>query len=179
MTTDITWQALRALADKVQGRQDREQYVSIDDNGLHHSYAAPPTPAVRVPAINRKDKVTRVQVLVPNATFKDLQPCSDPSHVHPLHDLACLGDALFWSMAAVEKFLLPYYASFWGLEKITADIRTQFERDDVLAVLHRPDSEPTLGGAAKGPGDTWPTKSLTLLVRTSKGLVFTAFPSAP
>lgn len=178
MPKQITWQELRALADKVQGRQDRDQVVRIDDQGIHHEYASGKSGAATVSKVAATPKKVRLEVIVPNATFGGIPQCTE--HSHGPNDIGCMGDALFWSMAAVEKFVLPYYASFWGLAKLTSEIRAAFEDENVLAILHRPDSEPTAGNALMGMSTSeWPRKTLTLLVRTSSGPTLMAFPSQP
>jgi hypothetical protein len=58
-------------------------------------------------------------------------------------DFTKLADSAFWTEAAVEKFVLPYYAHVAGVE--AADkLRKAFNRDDVYAILHLPLSVGTL-----------------------------------
>jgi len=51
-------------------------------------------------------------------------------------------DALFWSRAAIEKFVMPYYAGFKEMNELQAKVMQPFDTDpNMVAVLHLPDSE--------------------------------------
>lgn len=54
-------------------------------------------------------------------------------------------DALFTDPAAVEKFVIPYYAKTRGA-KFADELRRQYYADEkILAVVHEPSSEPGFG----------------------------------
>ncbi len=61
-------------------------------------------------------------------------------------------DAMFWSPAAVEKFVIPYYIRFNTIEYVNR-IRNAFNRDEVEALTKLPWSDPAFlfneGGALK------------------------------
>jgi hypothetical protein len=81
-----------------------------------------------------KDKRTgrrKIEVLM-----RKKDSTEDPKH--PDSDL----DGLFWSEAAVEKFVLPYYISIYGIEGVEA-LWDMFDHDDVAALGHLPKSEIT------------------------------------
>lgn len=68
-------------------------------------------------------------------------------------------DALFWSLSAVEKFAVPYYARLHG-GKYADQVVTDFIADDFFLTGHRPGTEygnpasPFLWGLRVGPGAT-------------------------
>jgi hypothetical protein len=60
----------------------------------------------------------------------------------PVDDFFPVADAIFWSVPAIEKFLLPYYASFVDLRDIHEKIVQAFnEKENLLALIHLPNSE--------------------------------------
>lgn len=50
-------------------------------------------------------------------------------------------DALFWSVAAMDKFMLPYYTMVYGPERAAA-IRKQYLESDAAFECHDPISDP-------------------------------------
>ncbi|HEX2191486.1 MAG TPA: hypothetical protein VHG51_21420 [Longimicrobiaceae bacterium] len=52
-------------------------------------------------------------------------------------------DALFWSRAAVDKFVVPYYAAARGLEH-AARLADAFAGEDAYVLAHLPDSDTRL-----------------------------------
>jgi hypothetical protein len=46
-------------------------------------------------------------------------------------------DAVFWSLAAVDKFLIPYYTRLWPADTITA-FRAKLESDSAWVALPHP-----------------------------------------
>lgn len=52
-------------------------------------------------------------------------------------------DCLFWSAAAIEKFAVPYYAAVGTLETAVR-IREDFNRENVVAMDHGPNTEYTM-----------------------------------
>lgn len=54
----------------------------------------------------------------------------------PTDLIPCEFDSLFWTQSAVEKFLIPYYASIYSAEEL--DVLRQLSQDpSVLAIGHR------------------------------------------
>lgn len=78
------------------------------------------------------------------------QPPEDPANgiVIPPANVANVGDALFWSTASIEQFLIPYYASKGGMESLDdlAEIARAWteggvDGTEVYALIHLPNSE--------------------------------------
>lgn len=134
-----TWQELRAAAETAQGWQDVDVGFYLDGDGKltpekkvdgkTYLFVIPGRPLTKTGALSVK---------VPGMRFTRVVPGPDG-------EISRVGDALFWSMAAVEKFLLPYYAGFVELGKLASVIRDRFAQEEVLAILHLPDSEPDTG----------------------------------
>jgi len=57
----------------------------------------------------------------------------------PMRDFATRYDAMFWSEAAVEKFMLPYYMRHRTPAEV-ASIRDAFNHASVCAYIHPPTS---------------------------------------
>lgn len=60
-------------------------------------------------------------------------------------------DALFWSPAAIEKFVFPYYCGAEGLD-YTVRVRDEYVNRDAYLMAHSDDTEYTLWGASKRQG---------------------------
>lgn len=69
-------------------------------------------------------------------------------------------DAMFWSEAAVEKFVIPYYARVLGVEGVDK-LWQAFLKPDIVAVIH---TEPTHYGFLTG-------EEAVHLLRAREGLV--------
>lgn len=82
------------------------------------------TPVPGHPA--KRADVVRVVLHLSNGTSIDL-PAGD-------------ADCVFWTAAAIEKFAVPYYASLGNLE-LAVRIRDEFNRADVVAMDHGPNTE--------------------------------------
>lgn len=54
-------------------------------------------------------------------------------------------DAWFTSPAAVEKFVIPYYARVWGGQAAAELRQAFFKNGEALALFHEPESEPGFG----------------------------------
>jgi hypothetical protein len=170
-TMTITWQDLRRVAETAQGWQEHDVGILLDAKGK---------PKAEKVVVGRQyffvirgkaaEKRSPLKVLVPNVRFKSVTP-------RPDGDVAALGDALFWRMAAVEKFLLPYYAGFVDLNEVASAIRRRFEDPEVLAILHLPDSEPDDGTRKLLglPASELPPGSLAELVAADGGVTVQPF----
>ncbi len=138
MSLRITWRQLRQMAESAHGLQEKrlgirrdafgryivEVYTVSHSNDYLFELDAIPNPkqgtlAVKLPGI-RTDRLP-------------VPPTGD--------DFTSIADAVFWSMAAVEKFLVPYYSSILDLEKVMKEIRDRFANETVLAFIHLPNSE--------------------------------------
>ena len=145
MALKITWRQLRQLAESAQGLQEErlgvrrdafgrfivEAYNVSNSNDYLFELDAIPNPkpgklAVKLPGI----QVNTLPYPVPN------------------DDFSSIADAVFWSMAAVEKFLVPYYSSMHELERVMREVRDLFKDQSVLAFIHLPNSEIVGGGEA-------------------------------
>ncbi len=69
-----------------------------------------------------------------------LDPPMVDQHRVPVTDLSGQYDAMFWSEAAVEKFVIPYYAGFNNAADL-ARIEKSFNHPSVYAMLHLPFTE--------------------------------------
>lgn len=49
-------------------------------------------------------------------------------------------DCVFWTMSAVDKFVVPYYVQVTNLREAEA-VRNEFAREDSIAAIHIPGSE--------------------------------------
>jgi len=57
------------------------------------------------------------------------------------HEFGDICDAIFWSSAAVQKFLYPYYSQLLSLDEMKKQIEDVFRKEEVLAMAHLPNSE--------------------------------------
>jgi hypothetical protein len=118
----VTFETLRLIAESASGMRDHDMWfvvtgddpvtytffpskqVETDDTVVIHSAAvndAPPTVAFAEIGTNVDTAVNLM--------------CIDVGPVAPHPGGKCLAaDAVFWSVSAVEKFLVPYYASVYG-----------------------------------------------------------------
>ena len=130
----VTDRQLRVAAEEAAG-QSGTLYLLRDDKGGLVLSEKPPT------AGNAIFKVTRDKELPPRegkvkVSFQ-APDMKDPKPVEGIYD------ALFWSGAAFEKFLLTYYGS---LRLLSADrmarLNAAINDPKVLALAHTPKSEP-------------------------------------
>jgi hypothetical protein len=138
MATKITWRQLRQAAESAQGLQAKHVGIRLDSSSrlIVEAYNA-----INVneylfeldPIPNHKPGTLAVKL--PGIKTDDL-----PFPV-PGDDFFSVADAVFWSMSAVEKFLVPYYSSIHELEKVMAKVRDRFKDQSVLAFIHLPNSE--------------------------------------
>jgi hypothetical protein len=136
MTPVLTWRQLRELAEKVQGNQHQDLGIRVDRNelvveelDLNKEYVA------TIPMVPTLSKKPMKVLLDPPVLIGD-RPTAET-------DITQTADAVFWSVAAVEKFLVPYYASFKRTGDAAQKLLDEFAKADVVAILHLPNSEPT------------------------------------
>jgi len=58
-------------------------------------------------------------------------------------------DALFWSMSSLEKFAIPHYVEFQGLE-VAKRLREDFLKPEVYVMAHGPNTEYTMRALDQG-----------------------------
>ena len=148
-TPPLTLDKLRLLAEKASGlrhkrlglRLDGNEYVLEEiDSGRTYILELDVTPQPR------KDPFA-VKVPGLDPTRFRTPPGDD--------DVTQLGDALFWSGAAIGKFVVPYYSSFRKLTELQRDIVAPFDsQSNVVAIMHLPDSEATLGSTTLTPAES-------------------------
>jgi hypothetical protein len=97
-------------------------------------------------------------------------------------NLATQGDALFWSTAAIEQFVIPYYASKGGMDTLPAlseiavewTTGTSSEGEPLYALIHLPHSEwtevVTEAGMVKVEVDNLPEERIGTASTTKRGV---------
>lgn len=138
MTPVVTWRQLRELAEKVQGNQHQDLGIDVVNNELvvekmvaGKKYVATVPKTASVPKSRALNVLLDPPVLVGTSTQAQ-------------DNITQTADAAFWSLAAVEKFLLPYYASFKDSGTYAQQLLAEFAKPEVVAILHLPNSEPTI-----------------------------------
>lgn len=141
MAAEITWRELRALAELAQGKQHEPLGIRIDDEGklVVETKNDDRVYLATMPATPKADRSADLKITVDPEVTVTID--GKDTKVREIHAIA---DAAFWSLAAVEKFLLPYYASFKNSESFAKELLDQFANRDVLAILHLPNSEPSI-----------------------------------
>jgi hypothetical protein len=71
--------------------------------------------------------------------------------VEPIEIDASTFDALFWSPAAIEKFVFPYYCGAEGLD-YTIQVRDDYVALNAYLMAHSDDTEYSLWGGSRGEG---------------------------
>ena len=135
MPAKVTWKQLRELAEKAQGYQHGKLGIRVDNGALIVEDHNPNSEYIA--------EIDEVKIATKLATLQvELQPAVEIKGLaDPVNDITRHADAVFWSVAAVEKFLVPYYSSF--KDGCPKDLVDQFKKQDVVAILHLPNSEPT------------------------------------
>lgn len=124
---------LRRVAQAADGMREKDFYFVISERAFQIVDAEPSSPpansiVIKCHTENRVNRpVPRITVTAPNSLPKEIAGA----------------DALFWSESAMEKFLLPYYASLAGVDAIVEVARlTQAYLDsDVYGLVHLPKSD--------------------------------------
>jgi hypothetical protein len=135
----LTANDLRALAEAADGIRDKPAYVVWGDAG--------PELKTKRPAASTEvifecvtDNIVPHRAKLRSIT---LEPSVMTTHGRPVTDIATRYDAMFWSEAAVEKFVLPYYIQS-GHPELVDRLRKAFKHASVMAVAHLPESSPLL-----------------------------------
>src|SRR6185437_16205262 len=145
---------LRRLADAVDGVRDVPAYVVWGTQGAVVTEDRPPADEVVFECLtnNTIPQRTRLRSIT-------LDPALVTSDGQPVTDVAARFDAAFWSEAAVEKFVLPYYTRMATVSE-AARVRKAFNHTSVAAMLHMPDSTSRMLSSVRRTGAL---EALTLL----------------
>jgi hypothetical protein len=140
---NVTFETLRLIAESASGMRDQDLYFVVsgepagyswqtdpveagdDTVVIHCAPVADPVPTVNYATIGAGSERQRVNLL--DIAVPGVWPHKDPGKHHH-------ADAVFWSISAVEKFLVPYYASVYG------DQGPAYARNVMDAMLH-PDAD--------------------------------------
>lgn len=143
---DMTWRQLRKLAEAAHGFQQsgarmirRNSQVTIE---LPEERLPPTAPQASIEQSSEEIVLTvSSQPIAPKA--KALKIILNDVRIEGVEygDIAGIADAMFWSLAAVEKFLLPYYVGFEDIDVVRDKVRDRFKSPNVLAMVHLPRSE--------------------------------------
>jgi hypothetical protein len=152
---NVTFETLREIAETASGlRNNEDLYFIIRGNPARYTWqTTPPEPSDDTVVIHCNgvdDPASRVDYARIGAHGGEpvnlLQVTVGPVAPHPGGTYAA--DAVFWSVSAVEKFLVPYYASVYGdqgpwmAEQVLRVLDTsKAEGGDAFAVAHLPSSE--------------------------------------
>lgn len=117
---NITFVTLRQIAESASGMRDQNLWFVVTGDPATYTFSTMPvhaaddTEVIFVAAV--KDPVSTVdcaQIGIAGGEPVDLLGITvKPIGAHPGGTYAA--DAVFWSVSAVEKFLVPYYASVYG-----------------------------------------------------------------
>ena len=131
----LTASELRKLAEAADGIRDQPAYVVWGPNGPEVKTTLAKNDELIVECDTKSDVKSR-------PAFKSIT--IDPPLVdrngHRISHVERKYDAMFWSEAAVEKFVIPYYARFTTAHHI-ARIMTAFNHPATMAIIHPPLSE--------------------------------------
>jgi hypothetical protein len=118
----LTFDILREIAESASGMRDQELWFVVTGSPATYTWsprcvhAGDDTEVIHVAVAAVPDPVSTVdcaQIGVPGGKPVDLLGITiKPIAPHPGGTYAA--DAVFWSVSAVEKFLVPYYASVYG-----------------------------------------------------------------
>lgn len=113
----LNFQMLRQIAESASGMRDRDLWFVVDGESFEIFLEEPVVPAgtVMIPVTAVKDPESTVQVAAisdGNAPVNLMEVPVPAIPPYPAGSYAA--DAVFWSISAVEKFVLPYYASVYG-----------------------------------------------------------------
>jgi hypothetical protein len=153
----LTYQELRRAAEAAASFRNQEVYLVVDDQGWSIREERPDDPEgkavipIRSPG---KEPAAPPPVQVAQIGVDRTKPPADLLNLKdPQGKPLGPADAVFWTSAAVEKFLVPYYASVYGdqspkkltdLINILGTVRDPSpgpNAGDAFAVAHMPKSE--------------------------------------
>lgn len=128
----LTANDLRKLAEAVDGVRDETAYVVWGNEGPEVRTQRPDSDDVIFECMTRNAEPNRAKMVA----IKLDRPVIT-SDGKPLTHFERRFDAMFWSEAAVEKFMLPYYARFSSPDQMDR-MRNASNQKDVAAVMHVP-----------------------------------------
>lgn len=111
----FSYRELRSLAEYASSIRGEDAYFIRGDEGWKVLKSTDPVPAgaqpihVYNPATAPRPRVVKAVIGADNGEEYDLMRVPDPRTNTPVE-----ADAAFWSESAVEKFMVPYYASVYG-----------------------------------------------------------------
>lgn len=128
----LTANELRKLAEAADGIRDKTAYVVWSGDEPQVKTKLDDGDELIVECKTRNDTKAR-------AAFKSimLDPPLIDANGKPIEHIADKYDAMFWSEAAVEKFVIPYYARFKSPQDLVR-IRDAFIHPATIAVIHPP-----------------------------------------
>lgn len=159
---NLTFETLREIAESASGMRDQDLCFVVTGDPATYTWstrcvhAGEDTEVIHVAAV-AQDPVSTVDcatIGVPGGEPVDLLGITiEPIAPHPGGTYAA--DAVFWSVSAVEKFLVPYYASVYGdkgpqMAQAVLDVllpesaeggEGRVEGETPFAVAHLPSSE--------------------------------------
>lgn len=151
---NVTFETLREIAETASGLRNQDLYFIIKGEPATYTWqATPPKPSEDTVVIHCNgvdDPPTQVGYARigahSDAPVNLLSIKVPPMAPHPGGTYAA--DAVFWSVSAVEKFLVPYYASVYGdqgpqmAQQVLQILDTAAaDEGDAFAVAHLPSSE--------------------------------------
>lgn len=131
----LTANELRRLAEAVDGIRDEPAYVVWSGGKPKVTRRLLDTDELIVECETKSDLPAR-----PAFNSIVLDPPMVDQHRVPVTKLSSKYDAMFWSEAAVEKFVIPYYARINTANDV-ARIRKAFNHQSVYAMVHLPLTE--------------------------------------
>jgi len=157
----LNYQELRRMVEAAASYREKKVYIVVDDKGWSVQAEAPSNPDGKavIPCRSPGRPTARPPVALAQIGTVADDPAKPPVNLLKLKlpgsDREEPADAVFWTPAAVEKFVVPYYASVYGDQapKKLADIINILGavRDpedsppnavgDAFAVAHMPKSE--------------------------------------
>lgn len=130
----ITAGDLRKLAEAVDGVRDVPAYVVWGKDGPVVTQDRPAADEVVFECVTNNSVPQRTRLY-----SITLEPSVVTSDGTPVTNVATRFDAVFWSEAAVEKFVLPYYTRVATAAEAVR-MRRAFNHTSVAAMMHMPDS---------------------------------------
>ncbi len=130
----LTANDLRRLAEAVDGIRDQPAYVTWGKYGPEVTTEPPAARDVIFECVTKSAQPDRakLRLITVDSGIVD-------AGGRPITDLATRADAMFWSEAAVEKFVLPYYIRSSTPGEV-ARMAKAFDNVNVVATTHMPDS---------------------------------------
>ena len=156
----LTYQELRMAAEAAASFRDQEVYLVVDDQGWSVRAKRPDNPDGKavIPVRSPGKPTLPPPVELAQIGTDPTNPANLLNLKDPNGNLIGPADSVFWTAAAVEKFLVPYYASVygdWSPKKLATLIgilgnpraplakgrSTADQADGAFAVAHMPKSE--------------------------------------